>query len=334
MIQYLVILLDDTAPSYCHYDNPKTERKLMPLETLQRAVRYAMVENLAVQFVYPDYELPAEYLSVIDEIDHSDIVSAAYGAATLLSPSKEKETVFVTTGFSSLNVLGETLGETATGVSPLHKPLVVLRCTRAELFAHYPLIPKTLEQCTRLNVIITDVEKFTEEDFAAYKDVLEALSKSVEELYLKGLSPQLNLLTDRMMLDKMNNCGAADTCVTLAPDGKFYPCPAFYLAPDGYNIGSLVEGLQIKNPQLYRLDHAPICRKCNAWHCKRCVWLNRKTTLEVNTPSHEQCVVSHLERNASRTLLTNIRKHGTFLPDREEIKELTYLDPYDIAKRW
>ena len=94
------------------------------------------------------------------------------------------------------------------------------------------------------------------------------------------------------------------------------------------------EGLDIKNPQLYKLDHAPICRNCDAYQCKRCVWLNRKTTLEVNTPSHEQCVVAHLERNASSKLLNNIRLHGSFLTEQEEIKEIDYIDPYEKREEW
>lgn len=142
-----------------------------------------------------------------------------------------------------------------------------------------------------------------------------------------------------MMLDKMNNCGAGDTTITLAPDGKFYVCPAFYLTNEedvigklNGSVGDLSQGLEVKNPQLYKLDHAPLCRGCDAYQCKRCVWLNRKTTYEVNTPSHEQCVVAHLERNASRDLLNAIRKHGRFLPEREDIKEITYLDPFDVKE--
>ena len=57
-------------------------------------------------------------------------------------------------------------------------------------------------------------------------------------------------------------------------------------------------------------------------------------TLEVNTPSHEQCVLAHMERNASRELLQNIRKHGTFLPEQKEIKEIDYLDPFDKKDTW
>ncbi|MEE1222143.1 MAG: CXXX repeat peptide maturase, partial [Bacteroidaceae bacterium] len=80
--------------------------------------------------------------------------------------------------------------------------------------------------------------------------------------------------------------------------------------------------------------HAPICRHCDAYQCRRCVWLNRKTTYEVNTPGHEQCVVAHLERNASRELLNRIRRHGTFLPANEEIKEIDYLDPFNVKDEW
>ena len=101
-----------------------------------------------------------------------------------------------------------------------------------------------------------------------------------------------------------------------------------------FSVGNIEDGLDIKNPQLYRLDHAPICRNCDAYQCKRCIWLNRATTCEVNIPSHEQCVVAHLERNASRVLLNNIRKHGRFLPEKGEIKEIEYLDPFEIREQW
>ena len=185
-----------------------------------------------------------------------------------------------------------------------------------------------------MNIVITDLERFSNTDFDAYKLWLQEFNKSVASLYVDGKSPQLNLLTDRMVLDGMNNCGAGDTCLTLAPDGSFYVCPAFYLSEDGYSVGSLHNGLDVRNPQLYRLDHAPICRHCDAYQCKRCIWLNRKLTLEVNTPSHEQCVVAHLERNESRNLMQTLRRYGEFLPDKEEIKEISYLDPYDMRNEW
>ena len=39
--------------------------------------------------------------------------------------------------------------------------------------------------------------------------------------------------------------------------------------------------------------------------------------------------MAHIERNASRDLLASIRTIGTFLPGKE-IKEIDYLDPFDV----
>lgn len=313
MVQYLIILLDDTAVSFCHYGNNRKERRLMPLETLKAGILYGMKENLNIQFVYPDYDLPEEYAAVIESIDHSKI-----------KPASKADGADVTVIDGIVEEKGVTISNGGT---------YVLRLTKQEMFAGHDAIVNLLENATRLNVVLTDVETFTDDDFAKYKDVLADLSKDVERMYAGGKSPQLNILTDRMMLDKMNNCGAGETNITLAPDSKFYVCPAFYLCDDGYAVGSLDGGLDIKNAQLYRLDHAPLCRKCDAYQCRRCVWLNRKTTLEVNTPSHEQCVVAHLERNASRSLLAAIRQHGTFMPGTE-IRKIEYLDPFEVRKEW
>ena len=318
MLQYLIILLDESSTSFCSLtpcpSDPPTPfrgRKkggLIPLETLRQGIRFGMMENLMIQFVYPDKELPEEYAEVIESIDHSKI-----------KPAKGGADVWVT----------ESIKDIKADVP------VVWRTDKQSLFdSDADIIIKALENVPRLNVVLTDVETFTEEEFEKYSSLLEKLSKAIEQMYVDGKSPQLNLLTDRMMLSKMNNCGAGDTNITLAPNGKFYVCPAFYYEDETDCVGDLEHGLDIKNKQLYKLEYAPICCHCDAWQCKRCVWLNRKTTLEVNTPSHEQCVVAHLERNASRELLQNIRKHGTFLPEQAEIKETDYLDPFDNKDKW
>lgn len=314
MIQYIVILLDDTSTSFCHYMNEKADRRLIPLQTLKDGICYAMKENLNIQFVYPNYKLPKEYLAAIDSIDHTDIY-----------PAEMSDNADVVV-FDSLIAAKDYVFK--------EEVAYLIRTDKVSLFNEYKIIGEILDKVTRLNVVITDIETFTEDDFMAYKSLLSNLAERVEQIYVSGKSPQLNLLTDRIMLEKMNNCGAGDTSVTLAPDGKFYVCPAFYLSADGYTIGDMVNGLEIKNSQLYRLDHAPLCRRCDAWQCKRCIWMNRKTTLEVNTPSHEQCVVAHLERDASRKLLIDIRKHGKFMSGSEDIKEIDYLDPFDVKEEW
>ncbi|WP_293491505.1 CXXX repeat peptide maturase [Prevotella sp.] len=320
MIKYIVILLDDTSTSFCHYANGKTERRLMPLQTLKDGICYAMKENLNIQFVYPEYALHEEYLKVIDSIDHTDIKPFGVSDGGCGSASYESDVVV----FNTLEEAGDCQFRSDTAY--------VVRTDKAHLFAGCEALVTMLGKVTRLNIVITDVQTFTEGDFEACKSLLGKLSEELERLYVSGRSSQLNLLTDRMLLDQMNNCGAGETTITLAPDGRFYVCPAFYQSAGGYAVGDLEHGLDIKNQQLYRLDHAPICRICDAWQCRRCVWLNRLTTLEVNTPSHEQCVMAHLERNQAMKLLKRLKAKGFGFD--QEVKEIDYLDPFTIRHEW
>lgn len=310
MLTYLIILLDDTSVSFCHYLVPEKERRLIALDDLKAGVLFAMKENLNVQFVYPDYELPTAYTEIIDSIDHTDIVPKRLGVET---------DVIVMKGWD------DDVPEDC---------MCILHTTRQQLADNLQRVETLLSKISRLNIVLTDVESFKDEDIDNYKKTLGSLSDSIVKLYQNGKNVQLNLLTDRMMLNKMNNCGAGNTSLTLAPNGKFYVCPAFYYDNEADSIGDLKAGLDIKNKQLYQLDYAPICSHCDAWQCKRCIWLNQKTTLEVNTPSHQQCVLAHIERNASRELLNNIRDYGTFLPEQEDICEINYLDPFDNKDKW
>ena len=271
MLQYLIILLDDRSASYCSLTpspSPRGEGSRISLADLKLGILFAMKENLNIQFVLPDEALPTDYEEAMDSIDHTKIVSAKSHYA------KDADVLVLNNDLHESNEL------------PVGKPCV-LRLSKQELFDGVETIKNLLGKVTRLNVVLTDTETFTDDDFETYKSVLKIFSDELERLYLDGQSPQLNLLTDRMMLAQMNNCGAGETNVTLAPNGRFYVCPAFYYEDENDSIGDLEHGLNIRNKQLYKLDYAPICRHCDAWQCRRCIWLNRKTTLEVNTPSHE-----------------------------------------------
>ena len=307
MLQYLIILLDDTSTSFCHYKVSSPKKNLIPLDLLKRGIRFGMMSNLMIQYVYPDYDLPSEYAEVIESIDHSKI-----------KPSKDDADIWVV----------ESIKDVRADVP------VVWRTDKQGLLQNEEEVYRVLENVPRLNIVLTDIETFKDEDFDAYKSFLERLSAKMKEFFLDAKIPQLNLLTDRMLLRQVNHCGAGDTSITLAPNGKFYICPAFYYTDETDSVGDLARGLDVRNKQLYKLEYAPICRHCDAYHCKRCVWLNRKTTLEVNTPSHEQCVVAHLERNASRQLLLDMREYGTFFPEQEEIRLIDYLDPFDKRDEW
>jgi CXXX repeat peptide maturase len=330
MLQYLVILLDDTSVAYCHADNPLKERRLMPIETLKKGILFGMKHNLMIQYVFPDHALPDEYVSVIESIDNVKIYPMGCKPVTGIGVESEADV------------------EVANSISnKVAAKNLVLRLTFSEMLKQKDNIAKLFASGARINLCITDMEQFTDEQIEVYRNLLEEWNGALLNLYKQGQSPQFNLLTDRMVLDKMHNCEAGVSNITLAPNGKFYLCPAFYYdeqmkvdnqlnhhqPTSDYSVGDLEKFLDIPNQQLLKLDHAPLCRVCDAYQCRRCIWLNRKLTWDHNTPSHQQCVMAHIERNASRDLLNEIRKMGDFMPEIQ-IKEIHYLDPFDVRKEF
>lgn len=314
MLKYLIVQLDDSSVSFCHYDNDRKNPNLIPLDTLKDAIYWSMKENLTLQFLYPDYEIPEEYKTEIAKTFHADIISSTCEDDEL----RISADVVVFDSFASINYYPFAKAQS-----------YVFRTTLAELIDNARLLNPILPKVDRINIVLTVVSSFKKEDETRYIECLNALSDKIVNEYKFGHSIQVNLLTDRMLLDGMNNCNAGEETITLCPDGNFYVCPAFYSEGDTrFMLGNIEQGLQIKNPQLYKLDHAPICKICDAYQCRRCVWLNNTTTHEVNTPGREQCVIAHLERNASRNLLAKIREIGQFLPEKN-IEEIDYLDPLE-----
>ena len=313
-LQYLVILLDDTSLAYCHAQNPLSERNLIPLDTLKDAVLFGMKQNLMIQYVYPNYDLPEEYLEVIESIDHVKIGK-------------------------DIKVL-----ERIPNIDEACKNLV-LRLRMQEFIDGRQEVANLLSKVDRLNVCYTDIDLFSDEKIEVYKDALSKFVDALVDLYESGKQPQINILADRLQVSEMHNCGAGISNITLAPNGKFYLCPAFYydekmgisnrmnhVTHDATrSVGDLSIGIQIPNKHLLQLDHAPLCRICDAYQCNRCIWLNQKMTWDNNTPSHQQCVVAHIERNASMELSRKLKAKGYQV---KLIEEITYLDPFDVKKEF
>lgn len=304
MIKYVIILLDRTSTAFCYANNPYEDKQLISINILKDAIRWSMKENLRIQFVYPDYELPETHLSVINSIDHAEIKHNSDADVTVINGWEEYK-----------NIKAES-------------PSIVIRLTKKDIFDNPEYVHGLLECNGHVSVVIKDVVTFTQEDMHFYHQLISDLSQKVVAKTINGKIPKINILTDRSVLLSMNNCNAGNESITIAHNGNFYICPSFFYENEDDCVGNLKEGLNIKNGQLYKLAYAPICRLCDAYQCRRCIWLNRKTTLEVNTPSHEQCVISHIERNASRKILNDMRNYVE-LPYDMQIEELDYLDPFE-----
>ena len=313
MLKYLIITLDDNSISYCHY-NSTSKSNPMPLDTLRQGILFAMKNDLKIQYILPKYELTNEYVELINSMFHDNIgpiEQDKLSAIVVIDGLKELE--------KNENLLDTT-------------KRYILRTSIQDFFDNYTILKHVFSLNISVNVSFTDVESFTDDKIEEYNNILNDIANHLRSIIKNGENVNTNILTDRIVLDSMNNCGAGESSITLAPDGNFYPCPAFYYENDKYSIlGNINEGLKVANHRLFTIHGAPLCKNCDAFHCKRCVWLNKKLTYELNTPSHQQCVMAHVERNASKSMLDCF--HKSDLLKNRTIESIDYLDPFDVYNK-
>lgn len=316
MLKYAVILLSDESISYCSYENSRSS-SIISAEVLDLSVLWAIKENLEIQFVFPNHPLSQDLLEIIESVSHTNIMG-------INNPYVSKADIIIIDGLVEL------------GYVQWAKPVsYILRLDSRELEQAIDIITTSTVVPNRINFVIKDRISFDKENIVQYEESLNRLAIfMVEKAMATNKLMQCNLLTDRLFLDSMNNCEAGYESITIAPNGCFYICPAFYYAHEDC-CGDIKSGISILNKQLYRLDHAPICMHCDAYQCMRCIWMNIKSTLEVNTPSQGQCYSAHIERRVSRSILKSLRENGLFIdgvvPD---IPSLDYIDPFDNRHNW
>ena len=304
-MNYLIVQLCNSSVSFCNYVSSEGHN-LIPINKLESGLNWAIKNGLNIQILYPDYDLPDLYIELLNKFEHIDIKRLIPGNDSEIIVLKETE---------SLNIIENIPTPT------------ILQLSLSDFISNIKDIAEFLCKTPRLNICFTDIHYFKDEQEKEYENALKYLADKIETLLKTGQPVQCNILTDRIMLTEMNNCNAGVESITLAPDGCFYICPAFYL-DKSKDCGNPDIGLKYANPHLYKIQYSPICRECDAFHCKRCIWLNQFLTNEVNTPGHQQCLMSHIERNMSRRLLHNIRKYGIYAPGID-IPQIDYKDPFD-----
>lgn len=314
MIQYLIVILDRSSVPFCSYE-AGYEPSLIPLDILRKAVSYAVRNNLSINFLYGDGPLPPEYERTIEDTDHIKIASIRHAG-------QYPDAVFVMDGPEDREYID------LLGVSGINN--VILRIGTAHMALLASMVTGLIGRFKRLNIIVKDPHMMKDENFSVYSDQLARVRNMLEDEYKKRNFIEVNAISDRVFLTNMNNCSAGGRHMTVAPNGKFYVCPAFYYDGEENDAGSLDTFIDVKNMRLLELEYAPVCRNCDAWHCKRCIYLNRKLTSELNTPSRQQCVLAHLEREQSRIFLENAGIEMGLNGRVPAIPALDYRDPFDV----
>lgn len=319
--EHALVALENGAVSFCHYENPRFGGPQPPSwmdPALLRALVYnARESGVALTFLLGGHQPPTALKRELSRIPHNLIVPWAlreiYPGAMLVATSEDRN-------------------EFASLPSNWSRNLV-LRAGRRDLPQLAALFQSLAGKFGRLSLHLTGIEYFTDTDLETYACELAAISASLKRLYTEGERLEVNVLTDRMFLKVRRNCDAGEKHVTVAPDGRCFICPAF-LSENAAPIGCFdpEQGFVTAIPATLAFERAPLCTRCEAWHCKRCAWLSHKLTGEYNVPSQQQCRLAHIEREASRQLLLNLGRIEPFgrLP---RIVELNYDDPLELIGR-
>jgi CXXX repeat peptide maturase len=309
-----IVLVDEAAVSYCTYENyrylPGPSRP-MALATLEAAVGRARATGSSLQFVLGNEPLPAEHRAVMAQAPHVKILP-------LGSRHDVEDGVFVV-GREDYGRLPE--------IEEGSRCTLNLRIERDVVPELAALVETALVRSARVNVMLLNLELWGEEDLLDYRAQLQRLAAFLEERYRQRDLVECNLFAGGAASAR-RDCGAGITHLTLAPDGRFYVCPGFFYDGLGPPCGDLEAGVRVPLARLYTREGAPLCSSCTAVTCPRCVYLNKKITAEVNTPSQQQCVVAHLEQEASARLAERLRagRPGTG-PGRPRL-DYRALDPF------
>lgn len=316
---YLTVLLGSDAVPFCHYENPLFHSRKPPewinSGTLNSIVDYVSKRGISLTVVHGREAPPSAISRILRGVGHAAIVPRSlisdFPGATLVLDSADWEDF--------------------TGLPDSDNRTIILRVAASDLERCSTLFLLLIGKFRRLSIQLLGIDKFGPAEIDTYGLELERIAGTLRELYRKKRPIEVNVLTDRLLLQAMHNCDAGVSHLTVAPNGRCYICPAFYYE-SGADLGAFSPNKDLPLPiPRASLAKAPICTRCDAYHCKRCVYLNEKSTRELSIPSREQCLIGTLERNASKRLLESLE---TIEPFRRfpAIPAVQYRDPLERLK--
>lgn len=313
----LNILLSSQTPQICGYPIGNIEPKTIDLSVLQEYFKLCRDNNYFINILYPTIQLNTHYLELLNSIEAQRTIPYTQQSTQY---KLEDGVIFTVT-------LGQ---ELHTGFSCMNVILLVD-------FHNISTLGNYVERLFNNNIIrvnlVSDLSKISLDfDFDAYKTQLTKIANVLFDFYKSNQPRYLNVLTDIVLLEKMNNCNAGITHVTLGPDGKLYICPAFYYS--GHPLVGSSFTLPARLTNILDYKNAVVCKSCDALHCRRCIFDNFNKTCEYNIPGEVQCIISHIEREVSFDLQKKLLNETTFNSFKNILTEKDYIDPFTNVKLW
>lgn len=309
----MVFLINGRYASFCSYDNNHGSELVMKQDEITNGLKFAEKNFMRPVFVYSRYDrvqlfpefskydilyrIPLEiYSSEIESVDHELIVSENSVNCLDNNIPRQDRIIF--------NINSE-------NIENLHDNII--RC---------------FDYADRINLNVMSISPMF--NLGEYSRQLSMIVDDIAEYFnVHRKFIELNVLTDILFIDHHEQCSAGENSITYAPDGKFYVCPAFF-SENEESVGSIIDGIEIKNNNLLFTKMNPLCSSCNNYHCENCRMINKTFTNEVNVSPSFQCLKASVERKQGFKLQTLLEDH---IENFHTINDTEIVDPiYYVAK--
>lgn len=267
--KFMLIILEDSIEPHCSYQNNSKNGRLMSQVMLEDALKFS--ENNGFQPVLlgdiSRYDLDnGDYINIVSKSNNNE------DTGKIIIYSNSNENLAISSNYIvSINI--SNLSQLYTLVNNIVKLVIG----------------------ARINIVIQDIELWSDTDFINYEKQLDLIYNMLSEQSPLEELPDINILTDKFEGLDDNQCTAGVDTFTLAPNGKVYTCPGFYFDNESSEIGT------INNFKTMSIINSYRCNSCKN-KCLGCKFKNKKTTNEYSIPSDKQCRISEIQNRCSNKL--------------------------------
>ncbi len=312
----MYFMLNDSCSQLCSNYNISDNNSIMKKDTLIDGLRKATEEFYQPVFLHSSYENFIEIYNDKELLEELERHFIKHIAPYSMSENEEFlgrikiQDLIVTINKDEISRIKE---------SRVRNCILLIKNSEMSYLSEW--IKKIISCFDRVNLkcaieSIQELEKYEEQLFKVEEILLEE--------YRNNHFCEINVLTDRLYMTDMNNCFAGEKNITIAPDGNYYTCPAFYYSKIANNVEF----------EMTKIEKAPICKECDTYQCERCVFLNKVRTNEYNIPSMVQCLKAHKERKIIKDLKKRLEERFPNI-ELNSLENIDYEDPCNkVIKMW
>jgi len=316
-VKSIWVMLSLDAVSCCHepHSTRGLDSQLMPLDLLAQIVKMAKELSWTCTILGNGKALPRDHQSLCDEMEAHVVLPAESVGFPL---GKRLSLVFES----------DCVEKVTAGLPCSH---AILRVKRDDLPRLCKLVSTLLNRCPVVSVRHPELLQYDDSDLMVYRDQLFQVGQWLVDRHDAWCSYHVDCLTDHFQPSHIGECGAGIGSLAIGPTGEIYLCPAA-LRGGMPSYGHILGDLKIPNRSLLTKEFSLPCGRCEAFHCRRCVYLNKCGTMEFCVPPKNACRIGHLEREVQVWLTQELIQKKQWKSEYRVPSLPTIHDPYELIK--